>query len=268
MKLSVLLEQQFNLPSIPKVVALLLVELDRPEVDLKRINQLIARDLALTVRLLQLANSPFFKASATISSVSEALALLHLNQVRTMAQEAATHASMKAVPGIALQQFWNYSLNVARVSRALAGVVRQNQQAAFTAGMLHAIGELAMHLAMPAEIEKLDKMVKPLDLKRAKVERQAFGYCYANVGAGYARKWQFPQPIIDALEHQYAPFENNVYEPLAGVIQLAAWRARGKEAALTERGLVVSFPDGVGLALGLDIDMVLQQDPFDWAAYI
>jgi HD-like signal output (HDOD) protein len=175
---------------------------------------------------------------------------------------------MKAVPGIALQQFWNYSLNVARVSRALAGVVRQNQQAAFTAGMLHAIGELAMHLAMPAEIEKLDKMVKPFDLKRAKVERQAFGYCYANVGAGYARKWQFPQPIIDALEHQYAPFENNVYEPLAGVIQLAAWRARGKEAALTERGLVVSFPDGVGLALGLDIDMVLQQDPFDWAAYI
>jgi HD-like signal output (HDOD) protein len=149
MKLSALLEQQFNMPSIPKVVALLLVELDRPEVDLKKINQLIARDPALTTRLLQLANSPFFKASATISSVSEALALLHLSQVRTMAQEAAAHASMKAVPGIQLQQFWTYSLNVARVSRALAGVVQQNQQAAFTAGLLHAIGELAMHQAMP-----------------------------------------------------------------------------------------------------------------------
>jgi hypothetical protein len=24
----------------------------------------------------------------------------------------------------------------------------------------------------------------------------------------------------------------------------------------------------VGLVLGLDIDMVLQQDPFDWAAYV
>ena len=267
MKISALLEQQFNLPSIPKVVALLLVELDRPEVDLKKINQLISRDPALTTRLLQLTNSPFFKLSGKISSVSEALALLNLAQVRTMAQEAATHASLKAVPGINLQQFWDYSLNVARVSRSLAGVVRQNQQAAFTCGLIHAVGELAMHLAMPDLIAKLDHDIDPLDLRRAKAERFHLGYCYASVSAGYARMWHFPQPMVEALEHQYAPFENNVYEPLAGVIHLAAWRARGKEANLTDRGLAVTFPGEVGEVLGLDIDMVLQQDPFDWAAH-
>ena len=63
MKLSALLELQFNLPSIPKVVALLLSELDRPEVDLRKITQLISTDPALTTRLLQLANSSFFKLS-------------------------------------------------------------------------------------------------------------------------------------------------------------------------------------------------------------
>ncbi len=267
MKLKALLERQFELPSIPKVVALLLVELDRPETDLKKINQLIASDPALTTRLLQLANTPFFKLCGKISSVSEALALLNLEQVRAMAQQAAAHASLKAVPGINLQQFWDYSFNVARVSRSLAGVVRQNQQAAFTCGLIHAVGELAMHLAMPEEIAALNEDVKPLDLRRAKAERRHFGYCYATVGAGYARMWQFPQPLIDALEYQYAPFENNVYEPLAGVIHLAAWRARGKEAGLTDRGLAVTFPGEVGVALGLDIDMVLQQDPFDWAAH-
>ena len=267
MKLKALLERQFELPSIPKVVALLLVELDRPETDLKKINQLIASDPALTTRLLQLANTPFFKLCGKISSVSEALALLNLEQVRSMAQQAAAHASLKAVPGINLQQFWDYSFNVARVSRSLAGVVRQNQQAAFTCGLIHAVGELAMHLAMPEEIAALNEDVKPLDLRRAKAERRRFGYCYATVGAGYARMWQFPQPLIDALEYQYAPFENNVYEPLAGVIHLAAWRARGKEAGLTDRGLAVTFPGEVGVALGLDIDMVLQQDPFDWAAH-
>jgi len=267
MKLKALLERQFELPSIPKVVALLLVELDRPETDLKKINQLIASDPALTTRLLQLANTPFFKLCGKISSVSEALALLNLEQVRAMAQQAAAHASLKAVPGINLQQFWDYSFNVARVSRSLAGVVRQNQQAAFTCGLIHAVGELAMHLAMPEEIAALNEDVKPLDLRRAKAERRRFGYCYATVGAGYARMWQFPQPLIDALEYQYAPFENNVYEPLAGVIHLAAWRARGKEAGLTDRGLAVTFPGEVGVALGLDIDMVLQQDPFDWAAH-
>ena len=267
MKLPVLLETQFELPSIPKVVALLLVELDRTEVDLKKINQLIGTDPALTTRLLQLANSPFFKLSGKINSVSEALALLNLEQVRAMAQQAAKHASLKAVPGINLQQFWEYSHNVARVSRSLAGLVRQNQQAAFTCGLIHAVGELAMHLAMPELIATMNQDVGPLDLKRAKTERRQLGYCYASVSAGYARLWNFPQTMIDALEHQYAPFENNVYEPMAGVIHLASWRARGKEAGLTERGLAVTFPGEVGVALGLDIDMVLQQDPFDWAAH-
>lgn len=267
MNLSALLQLQFNLPSIPKVVALLLNELDRPEADLRKITQLISTDPALTTRLLQLANSSFFKLSGTISSVSEALALLNLAHVRTMAQAAATGASLKAVPGINLQQFWNYSLNVAKVSRSLAGVVRQNQQAAFTCGLIHAVGELALHLGMPEEVARMDREVPPLDLRRARSERHVFGYCYASVGAGFARMWQFPPAMVDALEHQYAPFENHVYEPLAGVIHLAAWRARGKEAGLGQRELAVTFPGSVGEVLGLDIDMVLQQDPFDWAAH-
>jgi HD-like signal output (HDOD) protein len=86
------------------------------------------------------------------------------------------------------------------------------------------------------------------------------------VGAGFANQWHFPQPMVDALEHQYAPFDNEVYEPLAGVIHLAAWRARAWEAALSEREMAVSFPGAVGEVLGLDIDMVLQQDPIDWSA--
>jgi HD-like signal output (HDOD) protein len=268
MKLSALLELQFNLPSIPKVVALLLNELDQEEADLRQITQLISTDPALTTRLLQLANSSFFQLSGKISSVSEALALLNLTHVRSMAQAAASGASLKSVPGIQLQQFWNYSLNVAKVSRALAGLVRQNQQAAFTCGLIHAVGELAMHLGMPEEIADLSKEVPPLDMRRARAQRKEFGYCYATVGAGFARMWHFPQSMVDALEHQYAPFDNNVYEPLAGVIHLAAWRARGREANMNERELAVTFPGSVGETLGLDIDMVLQQDPFDWASHV
>ena len=264
MQLSAMLALQLGLPSIPKVVALLLSELDRPEPDLKKITQLISTDVALTTRLLQLSNSGFFQLSRKVNSVSEALAILSLPQVRTMAVAAASGSSFKAVPGINLQQFWNYSLNVGKVSRSLAGVVRQNQQAAFTCGLIHAFGELAMHVAMPEEIALLDAEIPALDLRRARAERKQFGYCYSQVGAGFARKWLFPQPIADALEYQFAPFENNSYEPLAGVIHLAAWRARAKEAELSQNELAVTFPGPVGEVLGLDIDMVLQQDPFDW----
>ena len=265
MELKTLLASQFDLPSIPKVVALLLNELERDEPDLKKVSQLISTDPALTTRLLQLSNSDFYKLSGKINSVSESLAILGLSHVWVMAAAAASSVSFKAVPGINLQQFWAYSLNVAKLSRSLAGVVRQNQQAAFTCGLIHAVGELAMHIGMPEEVAVLDREVHPLDLKRARLERRSFGFCYAQVGAGFARQWHLPQPIVDALEHQYEPFENDVYEPLAGVIHLAGWRARAKEAGLSDKDLAVTFPGSVGEVLGLDIDMVMQQDPIDWS---
>lgn len=268
MELNALLASQFVLPSIPKVIALLLTELDRSEPDLQKVTQLISTDPALTTRLLQLANSGFFKLCGKINSVTEALALLGLSHVRSMVHAAASAASFKAVPGINLQQFWAYSLNVAKLSRSLAGVVRQNQQAAFTCGLIHAIGELAMHMGMGEEVAALDREVPPLDLRRAKAEKRAFGFSYAQVGAGFISHWQFPQPIVDALKHQDEPFENDVYEPLAGVIHLATWRARAKEADLSDKAMAVTFPGTVGEVLELDIDMVLQQDPIDWSAQV
>jgi hypothetical protein len=121
-------------------------------------------------------------------------------------------------------------------------------------------------MGMPNEVAALDLEIPPLDLRRAQVERILFGFCYAQVSAGLARQWHFPQPMVDALEHQPAPFENEVYEPLAGVIHLATWCARAKLAGLSERALAVTFPGPVGDALALDIDTVLQRDPFDWFA--
>lgn len=264
MQLIALLASQFVLPSIPKVVALLLSELERDEPDLKKITQLISTDPALTTRLLQLSNSGFFKLSQRVNGVSESLAIVGLGHVRTIAAASATRASLKAVPGINLQQYWDYSLNVAKVSRSLAGVVRQNQQAAFTAGLIHFIGELVMRMGMSAEMAEIDAELPALDARRARAERKQFGFSYAEIGAGLARKWLLPEPIVDALEHQDTPFLHNAYEPLAGVLHLAAWRARAKDAGLNQREMAVTFPGTVGEVLELDIDMVLQQDPIDW----
>jgi len=266
MQLSAVLASQFVLPSIPRVVALLLSELERSAPDLKKITQLISVDPALAIRLMQLSNSGFFKLSRGVNSVSESLAIVGLGHVRTMANASATKASLKAVVGINLQQYWSYSLDVAKVSRSLAGVVRQNQQAAFTAGLIHYVGELVMRLVMPDAMAALDVEVPALDARRAKLERKAFGFNYAEVGAGLARQWLFPEPIVDALEYQDTPFMEHAYEPLAGVVHLAAWRGRCKDAGLNQREMAVTFPGAVGDVLSLDIDMVLQQDPIDWTS--
>jgi len=265
MQLEALLNYPRALPAMPRAVSDLLAEMNREDPSPKRVGELISQDPALTTRVLRLSNSAFFRVSRKIGTADEAVAMLGLTHVRSLVMAAALGASFKHVPGIDLKQFWRYSLQSAQIARTLAGILRQNQGNAFTAGLIHAIGILVMHIAMPDAITPVDMAVPPLDLKRAEAEREAFGYTYAEVGAGMIEKWQFPTDMVSALKHQHAPFEGEVYDPLAGVIHLASWRARGEELQLDHQGLAATFPDLVGLTLGLDIDSVLGKEPSEWS---
>jgi HD-like signal output (HDOD) protein len=267
LNLEALLAHRFVMPSVPRVVALLLTELAAPQPDLRRIDQLLATDSALGMRVLQAANAPYFKLQGQIHSVAEALAVLRLGQIQAMVVQAAGQTSIKAIPGVDLPRFWSYCVDAARVARALSGLLRLNQQAAYTCGLLHGVGELAMRAAMPEAIA-LDATIEPMAFKRARAEHQAFGYCYTEVSAGMARQSHFPQVLVDALHFAHKPIDNEVYEPLAGVVHLAVWRARARYARLSPNATVVSFPAVVAEVMGLDIDMVLQQDPTDWSKQV
>ena len=264
MELNALLGQPVALPSLPRTVALLMNELAQREPSLRRLNLLFGSDPVLSARLLELANAPAHQLTRQVTGISEALVLLGSAPLQTLVSSATLGTAARAVPGINLQQFWRYSLHTAKLARSLAGVVFQNPTAAYTAGLLHGLGELLIHLGNPQKAQSMNTLVLPLDMRRGKIEQRILGYSYTHVSAALAQRWLLPQVVVDALQYQAAPFENTAYEPLAGVIHLAAWRVRGREAGLSERELAVTFPGEIGLMLGLDIDMVLQQDPIDW----
>ena len=264
MELNALLGQPVALPSLPRTVALLMNELAQREPSLRRLNLLFGSDPVLAARLLELANAPAHQLTRQVAGISEALVLLGSAPLQTLVSSATLGTAARAVPGINLQQFWRYSLHTAKLARSLAGVVFQNPTAAYTAGLLHGLGELLIHLGNPQKAQSMNTLVLPLDMRRGKIEQRILGYSYSHVSAALAQRWLLPQVVVDALRYQAAPFENTAYEPLAGVIHLAAWRVRGREAGLSERELAVTFPGEIGLMLGLDIDMVLQQDPIDW----
>ena len=264
MELNALLGQPVALPSLPRTVALLMNELAQREPSLRRLNLLFGSDPVLAARLLELANAPAHQLTRQVAGISEALVLLGSAPLQTLVSSATLGTAARAVQGIHLQQFWRYSLHTAKLARSLAGVVFQNPTAAYTAGLLHGLGELLIHLGNPQKAQSMNTLVPPLDMRRGKIEQRILGYSYTHVSAALAQRWLLPQVVVDALQYQAAPFENTAYEPLAGVIHLAAWRARGREAGLSERELAVTFPGEIGLMLGLDIDMVLQQDPIDW----
>ena len=267
LKIDALLESYGSVPTVPKVMAHLLTELDQPEPDMDRIKRFVAADPGLTCRILQVVNAANDAAdhhNDHVTGTDEAVDRLGLSVLYTLGQTVAAAAPFIVVPGINLRQFWRISLNTAKVSRSLAQRVEVDPTVAFTSGMIHAVGEVIMHLGMPYEMRILDERMQPFRFGRARAEEKIFGYSYATVGAEFARKWRFPDAIIAALRNLPQPFADGRYDPLIGVLHLAAWRARALEAQFTPEKYASQFPYEIGLALQLDIDAVLAQDAIDW----
>ena len=260
MHIDKLLKQPNALPSAPKVVRQLIETFQQEDVDIMKAATLIESDPVLTAKLLKTANSAFFGLHRTVSTAREAISVMGLIKVRALVISAALGESFHSVGSVNLGQFWRYSLNSANLSRYLALPIKIDESTAFTAGLIHGIGELMMHVGMPEAMIDLDRSIPMLDLKRARAEKGLFGYSYAEVGAALAREWKFPKKMIDAIEHQNAPFDNDVYEPIAGVIHIASWRARAEELSLGSEGLINTYPDPIGLVLGIDPDIVIGED--------
>ena len=242
------------------MVRKLIETFDQEEVDAMLVASYIEDDPVLTAKLLKTANSAFFGLSRQVSNAREAMNVLGMIKVRALVIAASLGEGFHKVGSVNLNQFWRYSLNTANLSRYIALPIKIDENTAFTAGLIHGIGELVMHVGMPEAMLDLDRSVPMLDLKRSKAERGIFGYSYAEVGAALAREWHFPKRMINAIEHQTAPFDNDVYEPIAGVIHIGSWRARAEEQAMRSELLINTYPDPVGLVLGIDPDTVVAEE--------
>lgn len=260
MHIDKLLKQPNALPSAPKVVRQLIETFQQEDVDIMRAASFIESDPVLTAKLLKMANSAFFGLNRSVTNAREAINVMGLIKVRALVIGAALGDGFHTVGSVNLAQFWRYSLNTANLSRYLALPIKIDENTAFTAGLIHGIGELVMHVGMPEAMIDLDRSIPMLDLKRARAEKGIFGYSYADVGAALAREWKFPKKMIDAIEHQSAPFDNDVYEPIAGVIHIASWRARAEELSIGSEGLINTYPDPIGLVLGIDPDTVIGEE--------
>lgn len=263
MDIESLLASPLALPSIPRVIALALNELQAKEPDLLRVSSLLTQEPVMTARLLQLANSARFQLSRRIGTVNEALAILGLRQVRDMTIEAAMSSALRKVGGVDMQQFWRYSLNTAKLTQRLTSTQRV-AVSPYTVGLVHALGELVMHRGMPEDMERLNRRVNVFAPERADVEHELLGYSYAQVSAGFARNWNLPAELVETLEYHDAPFERDGYEPMAGVLHVAAWRCRAHEMGYTEKQLTVTFPDKTAWAVELDLGVVLLHAPVEW----
>jgi HD-like signal output (HDOD) protein len=251
MTLDELFQNQHSLPSAPKVVEDLIGSFDDATVGVDEIAKKLANDPVLSAKLLRLANSAYYHVSRSIGTVDDAVKMLGFVTVRTLVISAGLVSGFKTVPGMDLRQFWRYNLHTAVAAKWLAKQAKENMDIAFTIGMMHSIGQLVLHAALPAKAQEIDAECGALEHGRLAAEQAVLGYDFADVGAELALRWKFPAAFSDTIKAFGDPQAGAPMNRLAAVIHLAAWRARIEEAKPTPEEIEASYPYALEQSLGL-----------------
>jgi len=181
--------------------------------------------------------------------------------VRTLVVSTGLTGSFKSMSGVDLKLFWRYSLHTAIVAKWLAKKQGLNSDLAFTVGLMHAIGQLVMHAAMPEQTRQVDKIASTIDARRLDVEHTSFGYDFADVGAELAKRWRFPEEFSATIAAFPNPLEAEPFNKIAAVIHIAAWRARAEENEYSREEMESTFPDDVAAKLGVKSGVLLDDLP-------
>lgn len=203
------------LPSLPTVVQELLLLVRQKEVQLEAISNTLRLDQALSIKVLQLANSPFYGLSGRIGSVRDAINILGLRQLGSLVIAAALTVQFEKLHGKSLHMdsFWRHSIGCAAAARQLAVHVGLDSAAAFTAGLLHDVGRLVVDSHYPLEAAEAIAWAEEHDMPHCEAEHTLLGIDHTELGEWVCRHWRFSSDVVEAIAGHHRP-------PPAGPVSL------------------------------------------------
>ena len=189
------------LPALPQAVMELRASLKREEVAVDELATTISCDQALTAKTLRLANSSFYGVAGRVTSIRDAINILGLRTVATVATTAVVLSSFErtACAGFDFDSFWRHSIATASCAQSLAEAARLDSEAAFAAGLLHDIGRLALVTYFPHELAHALAWAADNDKPELEAEQLILGIDHATVGGLIAQHWHFAPDIIEAI---------------------------------------------------------------------
>jgi len=222
--LMLLVSQMQSLPSLPSLYMELMQELEAPEPSTKKIATIISKDPGMTAKILQMVNSAFFGLRRHVSNPADAVSLLGIDIVKSLAlsiQIFSQFANIR-IPGLTLEELWQHNMSVAVLAKQIAKLENQSTQVieeSFTAGLLHECGKLILAARLPKEYGSMLATMKSENLKVVEAERKVFGATHPEVGAYLLGLWGLPDSIVEAVAFHQAPTQCPAQEftPLTAV---------------------------------------------------
>lgn len=201
-----------ELPGFAQVMAKMLTLCNDPDATIGDVAKLVETDPSITAKVLGIVNSAFFNLRSRISAISEAVLFLGLDEVKKICLGATFFEKM--VKSGRQKQFdrtffWRHCLCVASLSQALAAEIGYpNPEDAYTAGLLHDFGKIALDRFGRVNYAVFCKNDFNCTGPSVEAERDVMGIGHDDLGAYYGHRWGFPQKLSLAIQYHHRRFNH------------------------------------------------------------
>ena len=201
------------LPSLPHILIKLIDSCDDENIPISAVAPLIAKDAALSSKVLRLVNSAYFGLHRTFSDLGQAVVYLGALTIKNLAITASVQQVFRGIrsrdsDSFQIGHFWYHSLLCATLGRRLAKTVNySNTEEAYLSGLLHNIGHLVLFVMFPKEFTVLrEEYADGADLCAA--EERQIGITHCEAGAMLLKEWNIGSLIADAALYHHDPVEH------------------------------------------------------------
>ncbi|MDR2861974.1 MAG: HDOD domain-containing protein [Syntrophobacterales bacterium] len=220
------IETSKNLPTLPQILAKLVAACQDENGSIQDMAKIIRTDASMVAKILNVANSSFFRSSEKIVQIDQALSRMGRDTIKNLAISTAVNQVFGKKDLISrqfdLQRFWRHSLTSAVLAKMIAEKASYNlPEQAFLTGMIHDIGRLVLATNFP---EEYDAVLLEAERSGESVwEREIkMGAPHTEIGAWLLRRWQFNPMEIDAVLYHHEPVDLIKESfPLARIIYVA-----------------------------------------------
>ena len=199
-----------SLPSLPSLYSEIMELLESPDASIQKVGQIIAKDLGMTAKLLQLVNSAFFGIPRHISSPAQAVSLLGLDTVKALVLTVGVFSRFEQtrLPYFRINELMDHSTKTGAMAKELAkaeGIDKCMVDDAFMAGLLHDIGKLVLAANISDKYGEVLNLVRDEKMAFCEAEYEILGTTHAHVGAYLIGLWGLSDPIVEAIAFHHSP---------------------------------------------------------------
>ena len=199
-----------SLPTLPTTSTRLLQALASETVSLDTVAQIVAEDVGMTVKILQMVNSAFFGLPTHVDSPARAVSLLGIETVKALVLTAGVFEQFKIMPleSMSLESVYSHSMSVGVTAQKIARRLKLDKRIAddaMLAGMMHDIGKPILLMHFRNELSTALQIAAEQNISLHTAEERIMGVSHAEIGAYLLSLWGEPDSTVEAVLQHHHP---------------------------------------------------------------